>query len=216
MPHLLALTHQLEAVSSGSTIGPLAETLLEEFLQGGSPPVGDSIRGLRAATKAAMREKAMARRRAMLTALNMPQQPDTNAPTTDALSQAVSTSASEASAAATAAAAPATAQGQGQEAQDVVEEERRGLVCMVCKEGYASQPKQLLGAYCYCMKLQPGEALGAVPELWKGPRTSAKSSNPQVRTLLFWFCRMHRAWSSTCQLCAEGDSCLMKNLCPAA
>lgn len=48
------------------------------------------------------------------------------------------------------------------------EEERRGLVCMVCKEGYASQPQELLGAYCYCMKLRSGEGFGAVPEVWRG------------------------------------------------
>ena len=62
---------------------------------------------------------------------------------------------------------------QPQHAQRAVnreeEEERRGLVCMVCKEGYASRPTELLAAYCYCMKLRPGEGFGAVPEVWMGP-----------------------------------------------
>lgn len=62
---------------------------------------------------------------------------------------------------------------QPQHAQRAVnreeEEERRGLVCMVCKEGYASRPTELLAAYCYCMKLRTGEGFGAVPEVWMGP-----------------------------------------------
>lgn len=69
---LLPLLHQLEAVSSGSTIGPLSETLLEELQQSGSSGVGQGISQLRAATRAAMRAKAMARRKAMLASLNMP------------------------------------------------------------------------------------------------------------------------------------------------
>lgn len=69
---LLPLLHQLEAVSSGSTIGPLAETLLEELQQSGSRGVGQAITQLRVATKAAMKAKAMARRKAMLASLNMP------------------------------------------------------------------------------------------------------------------------------------------------
>lgn len=68
----LPLLHQLEAVSSGSIIGPLAETLLEELQQSGSSGVGQAISQLRTATKAAMKAKAMARRKAMLASLNMP------------------------------------------------------------------------------------------------------------------------------------------------
>lgn len=70
--HFLLLLHQLEAVSSGSTIGPLAETLLEELHHTGSSSVGLAISQLRATTKAAMKAKAMARRKAMLASLNMP------------------------------------------------------------------------------------------------------------------------------------------------
>ena len=62
---------------------------------------------------------------------------------------------------------------QPQHAQQAVsreeEEERRGLVCMVCKEGYASRPTELLAAYCYCMKLRSGEGFGVVPEVWNNP-----------------------------------------------
>ena len=68
-----------------------------------------------------------------------------------------------------AAAAPSQAQ-QAPSKED--EEERRGLVCMVCKEGYASRPKELLAAYCYCMKLRSGEGFGAVPEVWRGSSSS--------------------------------------------
>jgi len=70
--NLLSLLHQLEAVSSGSTIGPLAESLLEELQEAGASHVGEAIKKLRAATKAAMKQKAMARRKAMLASLNMP------------------------------------------------------------------------------------------------------------------------------------------------
>lgn len=70
--NLLLLLHQLEAVSSGSTIGPLAESLLEELQAAGGAQVGGAINLLRAATKAAMKKKAMARRSAMLASLNMP------------------------------------------------------------------------------------------------------------------------------------------------
>lgn len=62
---------------------------------------------------------------------------------------------------------------QPQHAQQAVsreeEEERQGLVCMVCKEGYASRPTELLAAYCYCMKLRAGDGFGAVPDVWNGP-----------------------------------------------
>ncbi len=40
--NLLPLLHQLEAVSSGSTIGPLAESLLEELQEAGASPVEGS------------------------------------------------------------------------------------------------------------------------------------------------------------------------------
>ncbi len=70
--NMLSLLHQLEGVSSGSTIGPLAESLLEELQEAGASPVGRAIKKLRAATKAAMKQKAMARRKAMLASLNMP------------------------------------------------------------------------------------------------------------------------------------------------
>ncbi len=70
--NLLSLLHQFEAVSSGSTIGPLAESLLEELQEAGASHVGEAIKKLRAATKAAMKQKAMARRKAMLASLNMP------------------------------------------------------------------------------------------------------------------------------------------------
>jgi len=80
------------------------------------------------------------------------------------------------------AAAPASSS-QAQHAQQAPskeeEEERRGLVCMVCKEGYASRPKELLAAYCYCMKLRSGEGFGAVPEVWRGS-SSTKPDALQV------------------------------------
>lgn len=82
------------------------------------------------------------------------------------------------------AAAAATSSSQAQHAQQAPskeeEEERRGLVCMVCKEGYASRPKELLAAYCYCMKLRSGEGFGAVPEVWRGPNSSTKPDALQV------------------------------------
>jgi len=71
-----------------------------------------------------------------------------------------------------AAAAPSQAQHAQQAPSKEDEEERRGLVCMVCKEGYASRPKELLAAYCYCMKLRSGEGFGAVPEVWRGSSSS--------------------------------------------
>ncbi|DBB15901.1 TPA: hypothetical protein ACH3X3_003498 [Trebouxia sp. C0006] len=51
---------------------------------------------------------------------------------------------------------------------------------MVCKEGYGSQPKDLLGAYCYCMKLRSGEGFGAVPEVGVRPDTLQIRSYMQV------------------------------------
>ena len=42
--------------------------------------------------------------------------------------------------------AQAFAEMEGQEASG----EDSELVCMVCKEGYASTPRELLGAYCFC------------------------------------------------------------------
>jgi len=76
-----------------------------------------------------------------------------------------------------------TSSSQAQHAQQAPskeeEEERQGLVCMVCKEGYASRPKELLAAYCYCMKLRSGEGFGAVPEVWRGS-SSTKSDALQV------------------------------------
>ena len=70
-PGLLPLLHQLEAVSSGSVIGPLAERLLEELSGWGGQQVGEAIRVLRDATRAAKKKKAMARRQAMLASLHI-------------------------------------------------------------------------------------------------------------------------------------------------
>ena len=53
---------------------------------------------------------------------------------------------------------------------------------MVCKEGYAARPQELLAAYCYCMKLRSGESFGAVPEVWKGS-SNARSDSLQASLL---------------------------------
>jgi E3 ubiquitin-protein ligase UBR4 len=37
------------------------------------------------------------------------------------------------------------------------------LACLVCKEGYLSNPTELLAAYCYCKRLPLSEAGGAAP-----------------------------------------------------
>ncbi|KAL0024070.1 hypothetical protein WJX79_002966 [Trebouxia sp. C0005] len=187
---LLSLLHQLEAVSSGSTIGPLAESLLEELQEAGASPVGEAIKTLRAATKAAMKQKAMARRKAMLVSLNMPP------PATQGSADSGGPSS----------AADPTSSSQAQHAQQVSskeeEEERRGLVCMVCKEGYASRPKELLAAYCYCMKLRSGEGFGAVPELWRGS-TSTKSDALQAWMSVSHFNLIH---SSCHQAAKQADA----------
>ena len=96
------------------------------------------------------------------------------------------TSSSDATASSSATAASPAPQHAQQAASKEEEEERRGLVCMVCKEGYASRPKELLAAYCYCMKLHTGEGLGAVPELWRGstsPRPGALQASVVVSAL---------------------------------
>lgn len=121
--------------------------------------------------------------------------------------QALEGNASQAGTSAAAASEPA-ASSQAQRAQQAVsmeeEEEWRGLVCMVCKEGYASQPTELLAAYCYCMKLRSGEGFGAVPEVWMGPGAPARSDGLQVIPETASHACTHghtRAKTQTCTLC---------------
>lgn len=143
----------------------------------------------------------MARRKAMLASLNMP------APAAPA-GQALEGNASQAGTSAAAASEPA-ASSQAQRAQQAVsmeeEEEWRGLVCMVCKEGYASQPTELLAAYCYCMKLRSGEGFGAVPEVWMGPGAPARSDGLQAWMAVSHFNLIH---SSCHQAARQADSAL--------
>lgn len=61
--------------------------------------------------------------------------------------------------------------------------EESELVCMVCKEGYATAPRQLLGTYCFCTVAAASEhpAIAPPPSILAAlPSTAAQ----QVRTAL--------------------------------
>lgn len=58
----------------------------------------------------------------------------------------------------------AAVQGDLQRELEAIGEDREGpLACLVCKEGYLSNPEELLAAYCFCKRLPVAEAGGAAP-----------------------------------------------------
>lgn len=70
---LLPLLHDMEGVTSGSTIAPLAEAVLEGVAKAGSPAVAETVKSLRSATASRRRELAARKRKETLAALGMQQ-----------------------------------------------------------------------------------------------------------------------------------------------
>lgn len=70
---LLPLLHDMEGVTSGSTIAPLAEAVLEGVAKAGSPAVAETVKSLRSATASRRRELAARKRKETLAAMGMQQ-----------------------------------------------------------------------------------------------------------------------------------------------
>lgn len=49
------------------------------------------------------------------------------------------------------------------ELESVGEDGDGPFACLVCKEGYATNPTELLAAYCFCKKVHVSDAGGAAP-----------------------------------------------------
>lgn len=73
VPALLDLLHHMEGLSGSTTVGPLAESVLEAAAAAGSPDVADRIDAMRGATSARNRAAAMRQRQQMLAAIGLHQ-----------------------------------------------------------------------------------------------------------------------------------------------
>ncbi|KAK9863771.1 hypothetical protein WJX84_004776 [Apatococcus fuscideae] len=160
-PHLLPLLHLLEGPGNVQQIGSAAEILLEEIAEAAGSEIKDEIDSLRNATRARMRELALRNRQATLAAMGMQQVGPTarlQAAEGSQLAQAFAEMEEE----------------SGEESE---------LVCMVCKEGYATAPRQLLGTYCFCTVAAASEhpAIAPPPSILAAlPSTAAQQVHMTV------------------------------------
>ena len=60
------------------------------------------------------------------------------------------------------------------------EEEPAEVTCMVCKEGYAGSPTQLLGAYCFCRRVPVADCGAEGPPVELVARPGAPAGQVQV------------------------------------
>ena len=63
------------------------------------------------------------------------------------------------------------------------EEEPAEVTCMVCKEGYAGSPTQLLGAYCFCRRVPVADCGAEAPPVELVARPGVPAGQVQVSGL---------------------------------
>ncbi|KAK3280427.1 hypothetical protein CYMTET_11725 [Cymbomonas tetramitiformis] len=159
---LLQLVHALEGVSSEGGAGSHAENLLEALAAAPGEEAGlrMQVEGLRTATREELKRRALQRREQMLAEMGMRR-------------MEIPGSGGERIVAAT---SPSSIDMRA--LADLNDEEDEVLSCMVCREGYAAQPSELLGVYCFCKRIrirQPAPSAPASP----APPTSPGPTPPR-------------------------------------
>eukprot|EP00982_Pelagococcus_subviridis_P008495 30846-Pelagococcus_subviridis.AAC.11 len=182
---LLRLLHALESATERG-VGTLSENVLEA-LEASDETAADAIAALRRATKQASMQKAMERREKMLKEMGLTRLSPTPSGvdaygsascspspspsggagflSLSATSQPRSPGSWPASPGAggrdilTVAVSPSSVKGI-EDVKDEDEEDDAALVCRVCFEGYKLRPRELLGVYCFCKRVENAPSAG--------------------------------------------------------
>jgi E3 ubiquitin-protein ligase UBR4 len=120
---LIPIIHQLEQVSSDEHVGSLAENLLEALSL--EPATAKIVQEYRDSTKAEKKRLAMATREKQLNAMGMKTNEKGQVTAKEQVLQELDSAMA-----------------------DLVKQET-GLTCFICREGYASQPNQVMGIYTF-------------------------------------------------------------------
>lgn len=120
---LIPIIHQLEQVSSDEHVGSLAENLLEALSS--EPVTAKIVQEHRDSTRAEKKRLAMATREKQLNAMGMRTNEKGQVTAKEQVLQEMDTAMA-----------------------DLVKQET-GLTCFICREGYASQPNQVMGIYTF-------------------------------------------------------------------
>ncbi|KAL4322754.1 hypothetical protein S245_049914 [Arachis hypogaea] len=132
---ILPLLHALEGVSGENEIGARAENLLDTLSNKegkGDGFLEEKVSKLRHATRDEMRRRALRKREELLQGLGMRQELSADGGERILVSRPLL------------------------EGLEDVQEEKDGLACMVCREGYTLRPTDLLGAYSYSKRVNLG------------------------------------------------------------
>lgn len=120
---LIPIVHQLEQVSSDEHVGSLAENLLEALSS--EPATAKIVQEYRDSTRAEKKRLAMATREKQLNAMGMKTNEKGQVTAKEQVLQEMDSAMAE-----------------------LVKQET-GLTCFICREGYASQPNQVMGIYTF-------------------------------------------------------------------
>ncbi|XP_010261103.1 PREDICTED: auxin transport protein BIG isoform X2 [Nelumbo nucifera] len=132
---ILPLLHALEGVSGENEIGARAENLLDTLSNkegNGDGFLEVTVQKLRHATRDEMRRRALRKREELLQGLGMRQELASDGGERIIVARPTI------------------------EGLDDVEEEKDGLACMVCREGYSLRPNDILGVYSYSKRVNLG------------------------------------------------------------
>ena len=173
---MLRLLHALEPVTEHG-VGTLSENALQ-CIEQMDADAAETIAALRRATKATQMQKAMERREKMLKEMGLtrlsPASPSMGGESMSPGSPAMSPSPGSYSMGAsdgnsfvtplgspmggahdilTVAVSPTSMLGI-EDISDEEEDDDAALVCRVCREGYRSRPRELMGVYCFCKRVE--------------------------------------------------------------
>ena len=173
---MLRLLHALEPVTEHG-VGTLSENALQ-CIEQMDDAAAETIAALRRATKATQMQKAMERREKMLKEMGLtrlsPASPSMGGESMSPGSPAMSPSPGSYSMGAsdgnsfvtplgspmggahdilTVAVSPTSMLGI-EDISDEEEDDDAALVCRVCREGYRSRPRELMGVYCFCKRVE--------------------------------------------------------------
>ena len=192
---LLALLHALESVAEGG-VGTRAEEALEA-IERADADAAETTSKLRAATKAESMRKAMERREKMLAEMGLTRQvsPGVGGSTPPGATPPASPPRFGDAGSFTPGASPRgndilavarspTSMLGVDDISDEEEDERQGaVVCRVCREGYKSRPRDLIGVYAFCKRVDASDASASASASASSAPSSPSRPLPRVFTV---------------------------------
>ena len=192
---LLALLHALESVAEGG-VGTRAEEALEA-IERADADAAETTSKLRAATKAESMRKAMERREKMLAEMGLTRQvsPGAGGSTPPGATPPASPPRFGDAGSFTPGASPRgndilavarspTSMLGVDDISDEEEDERQGaVVCRVCREGYKSRPRDLIGVYAFCKRVDASDASASASASASSAPSSPSRPLPRVFTV---------------------------------